>query len=716
MNPRYQRAMECCARIETEGILGKKLRPAQQKAIRAILYQIYHDKRKYIVLTAPTGAGKSIIAAAVAKICNEVDSWNVNLTTSNRVLQMQYGDELKVDRNFKVIMGNQNYRCSFFPAEEQNTGNKIPGVWSTCGNSPCQKHWEKGVDAFSDDIEGAFERTDKQIKTLHEDQDWDVLRNISTTHEAIEGDLERTKSKIENGAEGEDAEFMTLGDMKQYCKNMGGCSFYYARIAAEQAPIAIRSIQHMAFYIMFGVREGLFPILQARDLHIHDECHHIDRVFRDLFSSEFTQPGYIETTQDALDGTSVDDITYDFEAFKKQEGQWTQGEIQNLNEKIASDLGKIIEATVLKHENILREEGDKIETATDFIRAATENRIVIALDELSKPSKKVLKWFKNISHANYDGRMSARAKVNNQRYDKRYASAVMKSKDGLIFKTFPISLNGMLERYFGNEHTVFMSATPQLPRIFERLFGIVGSVGYVEVDSDFPPERSPIFWDPVDRITTERAKELGAPFVGGLPFKSEKDRERAVAEGNKVLCLKLSEKIEEITESFLGVPGIIPCPSYSLVLGLREYLEENRRFIWATDGDDNKIKIEQFRKRASEGEPVILVSAGIAEGHSFDNGLSRFQIIPKMPLPVQSAEIMEINNRWPQYYGAQTAITLQQMVGRSMRHRGDYCVTVVLDEKFSALKTPSTQKLYSKHFMKCVRWDKDWRNFVFPCD
>src|SRR5574343_1249062 len=106
MNLRYEEALKRLADIEENGLIGKKPRPAQQKAIRGILHLMLNQNKKYIVLTAPTGAGKSFIAAAVGQIMNQTEGWKTNLTTSNRSLQVQYGEDLRVDEDFKVIMGN----------------------------------------------------------------------------------------------------------------------------------------------------------------------------------------------------------------------------------------------------------------------------------------------------------------------------------------------------------------------------------------------------------------------------------------------------------------------------------------------------------------------------------------------------------------------------------------------------------------------------------
>lgn len=708
MNPRYAEARQCLNDIIEDGLLGKKLRPAQIRAITMIIHLIYQQNKKYIVLTAPTGAGKSLIAAAVALICRKVDKWHTNLTTSNRALQKQYGDDLSVDNRFKVIMGTQNYRCSlYFENEDDGT---CP--LSTCGNSLCGKFdlgWGviKSAMPFYEKIHG------KYIETSHKDQDEAVI-------EESEGNLNEIIATLSTMQDGIDKHAVNKKELpattiKKICKEKGSCSFYVAREAAENAPIAIRSIQHMAFYIMFGVEADGLPILQARELHIHDECHHIDRVFRDMFRCSFSERYYKATLTKALDDIKLPGLLGNFSEVKKTPGkEWAEVEQVSLAARVEADLAKVVEATLMSTENSTRSaSGTKpmLRNAKEFLKASISGELLVSITEYSESKSSIMQWYKNISHANADHRMYSASKAKGHKYNKRYASSVVSDESGVSLNIFPIVLDGMVKRYLGEKHTIYMSATPQTPKVFEGIFGLEKEVGYVEVESDFPPESSPIFWEPVDKITTERAKEIGDALVAKKSFKTAEERRiSATSAGYQVLYARLSEKIREILEYYKDSPGIIPCPSYTMVRELKENLKDNHRFIWVEEGKVNRSKVTEFKKRAAAGESVILVSAGIAEGHSFNDDISRLQIIPKMPMPAKSAEITELTKRWHEYYTAQTAITLQQMVGRSMRSKDDYCVTIVLDQKFDALKSEKVAKaFYSKHFVKCIQWGKSWK-------
>jgi Rad3-related DNA helicase len=344
MNPRFQQAMSCLDEIKQNGLMGKTLRPAQEKALRLMVFLVYNQNKKYVSLTAPTGSGKSHIAACWAVIVNGVDNHLSNITTSSRALQKQYGEVLKVDDRFKVVMGSTNYRCSLFLEEDgdmKNRRSKISGQWSPASSAPCQDY-EKGFDYEYAGIDVAYKRDEKQIMTIHEDQDIAVLGNIKST-----------LSMLRRGDD-----ITTMGKLKRTCVECKSCSYTVARSAADSAVATIRSFQHLLFYIMYKVSQQQAPILQQREVHILDECHNIDAVFRDFFSTAFNVHTYADAVAKTLDALAKDEpieVDTNFERFKKSEGRsWLESEKSLLCQHISEELGKVIDKTLVKIENTLR--------------------------------------------------------------------------------------------------------------------------------------------------------------------------------------------------------------------------------------------------------------------------------------------------------------------------------------------------------------------------
>ena len=92
-----------------------EFRPSQQKAIIQVLKAIKAGKTD-ILLQAPTGTGKSLIAMELAKILYDRKGWKSFILTSEKLLQQQYekDSQEKYDRRYKdlvSISGIDNYNC-----------------------------------------------------------------------------------------------------------------------------------------------------------------------------------------------------------------------------------------------------------------------------------------------------------------------------------------------------------------------------------------------------------------------------------------------------------------------------------------------------------------------------------------------------------------------------------------------------------------------------
>jgi Rad3-related DNA helicase len=623
-------------------------------------------------------------------------------------LQKQYGNGLKADEDFKVVMGTGNYKCSFFK-DKYNQRMDASNSWCRNYDVGFHDYWGDRILAKKGEIE-----------TIHEDQDDTVLQDLEKKSRDVENDMLDIEDTLRENDE------LMLYRIKKCCTENKACSFYLARGIADEAIVAIRSIQHLMFYIMYQVG-GENPILQEREIHIHDESHSLESVFRDFFSAKFTQTSYEDALNDinidiedgVIDGIKVG-VIEDFNSLRPEghKGPWSQQEVHIACKAIEKNLAVVVENTAMFAENRIRESVKKelVKDAFEFMKIMASGELVSDPDAINGKVKRVVGWYKNLYTSNLDHTKYLRAKAEGQRYQKRYGAQIQMVKGSAEIHSYPLSMEKMADRYFGSKHTVFMSATPPSQAVFEKMFGLAGEVGYVEIDSGFPPERSPILFDPVVTNTSDSAKALGLQFVNPNLFKDNYSFEQAAKKvGQEKIHEKLSIKILEILKKFPKVAGIIPCVSYRSVELLKESLGEDKRFIWATESSKNIPSIEEFKGRSRDGEPVFLVSAGISEGHSFDDALSRIQILTKMPYPAMDSVMTDLCARWGGgYYNARTAAALQQTVGRSMRSSGDYCLTILLDTKFDVLKNDKLHKHYSKHFLKCLDWDKDWRSYSFP--
>lgn len=93
-------------------INGFYFRPQQKKIIADILYNILNKTKESIVLDAPTGSGKSLIAMFCSKVLSRLGLTGY-IVTSNTELQRQYMKDVeKYKLGWQDVMGVDNYTCS----------------------------------------------------------------------------------------------------------------------------------------------------------------------------------------------------------------------------------------------------------------------------------------------------------------------------------------------------------------------------------------------------------------------------------------------------------------------------------------------------------------------------------------------------------------------------------------------------------------------------
>ena len=106
-------------------------RPGQKEAVCDILYAWLHDADD-IILDAPTGTGKSIIALSVAGVLNKYFHKEGYILISDLSLMEQYDrDFTKYFPNWALLKGQQNYTCS---------QNGLPFPSGVCQTNNCKSY------------------------------------------------------------------------------------------------------------------------------------------------------------------------------------------------------------------------------------------------------------------------------------------------------------------------------------------------------------------------------------------------------------------------------------------------------------------------------------------------------------------------------------------------------------------------------------------------
>lgn len=219
----------------------------------------------------------------------------------------------------------------------------------------------------------------------------------------------------------------------------------------------------------------------------------------------------------------------------------------------------------------------------------------------------------------------------------------------LEFKPIDVSYycQDVLYRY--GRIVVFFSATIIDVDCFAQSVGIPKDLmAYIDVESPFPAKNMPIVYSPMGKMNLESINET-------LP--------------------KIVRATEAILRRHQQEKGICHTHSFKIL----NYLQKNVRSARLLYQDDkNKDKI--LAKHHKSTEPTVLVSPSMQEGVDLKDDLSRFQIICKLPFPYMGDQLVkERMRKWDWWYAYETAKTLIQAMGRSVRNEDDYAVTYILD-------------------------------------
>lgn len=215
---------------------------------------------------------------------------------------------------------------------------------------------------------------------------------------------------------------------------------------------------------------------------------------------------------------------------------------------------------------------------------------------------------------------------------------------------------------FGSR-VVFMSATILDANAFARSLGLDKDLcGFMRAESEFPIENRLIHYYP----------------TGSMGYK---DYDATLP--------KLLARIKRVLDKHANDKGIIHVNSYKLQEDVKTYFAGTpyeARLVFHTNVLGSRDEALQIHHDSPL--PTVLVSPSMTEGLDLKDDLSRFQIIAKVPYPsLGDAFIKARMERDPKWYTWQTALTLMQATGRSIRSANDHATTYILDSGFSYFLT-----------------------------
>jgi Rad3-related DNA helicase len=318
---------------------------------------------------------------------------------------------------------------------------------------------------------------------------------------------------------------------------------------------------------------------------------------------------------------------------------------------ITDDYHPKLKAHLLHYEVMLEKMGIQDKVKTDFINIAKQYEM------LEKHESKVTRFVELYDEENWvfnlvEGEGQAMRK--------------------LEFK--PIDVSGYAEQIlFKSGHKVLMmSATILNKEGFCKTLGITDDqCSFITIPSPFPPENHPIMAFPI-------AKMAAATIDQDLP--------------------KLAEAVRSILAQHPNDKGIIHCHTFKIAKYLQQHVKSNRILIHGSED-----RIQKLQEHMTSKKPTVLLSPSMQEGVDLKGDLSRFQIICKVPYPYLGDKIVKKRmHRWPWWYPLQTAKTVVQALGRSIRSADDHAVSYILDVDWVRFFEKHSE-LFPENFKKSLK-------------
>jgi ATP-dependent DNA helicase DinG len=160
---------------------------------------------------------------------------------------------------------------------------------------------------------------------------------------------------------------------------------------------------------------------------------------------------------------------------------------------------------------------------------------------------------------------------------------------------------------------------------------------------------------------------------------------------------KIKKAVEAILSEHSEEKGIIHCHTYKIANYLKRNIRSNRLLIHNSQNRDEVLK-----KHMSSKKPTVLLSPSMTEGVDLKGDLSKFQIICKVPYPYLGDPIIKKRmNKHKGWYGLQTAKSIVQSCGRSVRSSEDKAVTYILDSDWERFFYRN-KNMFPADFIKCL--------------
>ena len=160
---------------------------------------------------------------------------------------------------------------------------------------------------------------------------------------------------------------------------------------------------------------------------------------------------------------------------------------------------------------------------------------------------------------------------------------------------------------------------------------------------------------------------------------------------------QLAKAVQEILDNHSKEKGIIHCHTFRIANYLKRTIKDKRLI---THDSFNRDRVLEKHKKSKT--PTVLLSPSMTEGIDLKDDTSRFQIICKIPYPYLGDKLIRKRmNKWKWWYPLQTAKTIVQAAGRSVRNETDSAVTYILDSDWGFFYGKN-MSFFPDDFRKCL--------------
>ncbi len=225
------------------------------------------------------------------------------------------------------------------------------------------------------------------------------------------------------------------------------------------------------------------------------------------------------------------------------------------------------------------------------------------------------------------------------------------SKGGRKFEFKPVDVSG-----YGYDHlyrfgsrVVLMSATVVDKDTYCKSVGIdPNDAAFLHIASPFPVANRPIHYVPVGSMSRDNIETT-------LPM--------------------MTAVVKDLLAGHAKDKGIIHCVNYRVAKHLVDTVKSPRLLLHDAE---NREEMIEFHMQSPE--PTVLISPSMTEGVDLADDASRFQILCKVPFPYLGDKVIQLRKqRNPNWYACQTARSVIQALGRSVRNDQDHASSYILD-------------------------------------